>query len=130
VVTIEYATARRDRLTTEPNAQVDVSFSVEYRMDIGGFLLAIYISLGALGLLAFVWTCVRIWIWNRRAGRYACDLITLFKFFAYTCNSIANIAFVIIVVATVYWLIIYRGSNFLDETNKHAKHKHSRVRIM
>lgn len=72
-------------------------------------MLAVYISLGVLGLLAFFWTCVRLWNWNRRSGRYACDLITLFKFLLYLCNSIANSIFIIIVAATLYWLIIYRG---------------------
>lgn len=109
VITVEYATARRDQLQTQPDLQVDVSFSIEYRMNVNSYLLAIYISAGVLCLVAFIWTCIRLWNWNKRAGRYACDQITLFKFLIYICGAIANSLFFVILVGSLYWLIVYRG---------------------
>lgn len=115
VISIEYATARRDQLTNNPNLKVPISFSIDYRMDTQSYLLGIYIGAGVLVSLSFVLSFMRIWNWNKRSGRYGCDQVTLFKFFISVAGFIANSLFFVIVFGTLYWLIVYRGKLFFSK---------------
>lgn len=122
VISIEYATARRDQLANNPNLKVPVSFRIDYRMDTESYLLVVYISAGVLIFLAIMLSCLRIWNWNKRSGRYGCDQVTLFKFLMSVCGYVANTLFFLVVLATLYWLIVYRGQTvafiFLPLTNQ------------
>ena len=88
---------------------VQVEFKVSYKMDIREQVRAMWIAFGVLSGFAFLWSCIRIWNWNRRAGKYAVDLVTLFKFIMYAIGSMANVFGIVLVGISLYWLILYRG---------------------
>lgn len=107
MIAIEYASARRDQLAANP--KLPINFSIDYRMDTQGYLLAIYIGAGTLAALSIAISCMRIWNWNKRSGRYGCDQVTLFKFFISAVGFVGNSLFFVVVFGTLYWLIVYRG---------------------
>ena len=107
IIFIEYAYALR----TNANQTTDISFEVEYKMDINTQYLVMFICAGVLSGLAFIYSCIRIWVWNRRSGRFALDIISLFKFFMFLLGSVANCLFYTVIGWSLYWLIFYRGQS-------------------
>ena len=86
VIQIEY-----DYISTKDlKATVKFSFNLEYRMSIKKQTQAMWIALGVLMFIGLVSSCVRIWVWNKRAGKYACDLISLFKLATFFFPAIGN----------------------------------------
>lgn len=86
IIQIEY-----DYISTKDlSAIVSFSFDLEYRMSIKKQTQAMWIALGVLMFIGLVTSCVRTWIWNKRAGKYACDLISVFKFATFFFPSIGK----------------------------------------
>lgn len=107
VITIDYDFAKRDEATKS----VEITFNIEYKMEINTSLTLMNISVGVLASLAFIWSCIRIWNWNKRMGRFAVDFITLFKFLMFLIGSLANALFTIITISSLFWLIFYRAQS-------------------
>lgn len=118
LILIEYDFAKRENASKE----VQISFSIEYKMQVDSFMLVVFVLIGLFASMAFLWSCLRIWNWNRRSGRFAIDLITIFKFIMFLIGSTANAIFVVLVLTSLYWLIVYRGQSdvvvFLPDTNQ------------
>ena len=95
--------------TDNENATVDIEFKIEYKIDIGDQLQIVYISLGIVCFFALVFSVIKCVNWNKRAGKYAIDLITIFKFVMILLNYLANSFYLIIVFTCIYWLIFYRA---------------------
>ena len=104
---IEYAYAKRE----DSNKTVDISFKIEYKMNVDAQLLYMFVIVGTIGGLSLIWSCLRIWNWNRRSGRFALDLIYLFKFIMFLSGSVSNAFFIAVVSLSIYWLLFYRGQN-------------------
>jgi meckelin len=107
ILFIEYAYALR----TNENQSITFKFEAEYKMDINTQYLVLFICVGVLSGLAFIWSCIRIWIWNRRSGRFALDIISLFKFFMFLLGSVGSCLFYTVVGWSLYWLCFYRGQS-------------------
>ena len=78
-------------------------------MSLASQIEAIWISVGVIGFVAFVWAAFRSWIWSRRSGKLAVDFVTLFKFLMYLLNGFANVFYIIMIGVALYWLIFYKG---------------------
>ena len=97
--------------TVNRQAQVDIEFRVEYNMNIGIYVTVMWIVFGSLSGVAFIWTLIRTWNWNRRAGKLAVDLVTLFKFAMFLVGSVANAAFLTLIGFCIFWFIFYKGQS-------------------
>jgi meckelin len=107
IVNINYGYAS----TSDPNAQVDISFKITYYINLDTETLVIWVVFGACFFLSFIGAIIRTWIWNRRAGRLTLDLTTIFKFFMFIISYVANILFAILVCVCLFWLIFYKGQS-------------------
>lgn len=90
----------------------EVTFSVNYIMNIDAQLKNAWISVAVLASLAFLWSIIRSWSWNKRNGKMSSDIITVFKFFMYICNSCGNVFFVVFIGLCIWWLIVFKGQSF------------------
>jgi hypothetical protein len=105
VFIIEYDYVSTDDLTKT----VSVSFEIQYKMILDSQILGIWISVGVMSFFIIIWSIIRTWIWNRRSGKLAPDMITLFKFAMFTLGGIGDVFFVNTVGFSLYWLILYKG---------------------
>jgi len=87
VLLIEYDHVR---VADKSVAEVRMEFGSEYRMDYKIQSRNLWISVGVLLFLGLVWSLVRTWCWNCRSGKYACDLISLFKFFMFFAEAVGK----------------------------------------
>lgn len=101
-ITYDYAT------TSNLQANVDVVFQISYVMNYTQEEIIVAIITGVFGILSFFWAIFRTWIWNKRSGKLAPDLVTLFKFFMYWCSALGDVLFLIMLSLSLYWLIIYK----------------------
>lgn len=88
---------------------VDIEFNIEFGSNLLNQFRYIYIVIGVLGGLGFVWSILQCWNWNKRAGKFAIDLISIFKFFMFLINTVANCFFLTIIFFCIYWFIFYRS---------------------
>ena len=70
--------------------EISMEFVSEYRMDYKIQSRNLWISIGLFMLMGLIWSFVRTWNWNRRSGKYACDMIGLFKFFTFFSASVGE----------------------------------------
>ena len=105
VITIDYGFIE----TSDLNAVVSVNFDVIYSMKIEGQIQGIWSTVGALSAIGFVWAFIRIWIWSRRSGKIAVDIITLLKFIMNFLGNLSHIFFGVAVGVAIYWLIFFKG---------------------
>ena len=91
------------------SAQIPVSFSIQYQMDISQQILAVLITSGVLCLFVFIWSIIRTWVWMRRSGRLALDLINLFKLAMYIISGVGDVVWAVSIGWAIYWLIFYKG---------------------
>ncbi len=95
--------------TSDLNGKASVSFNVKYQMNLDSQNQATWIAVGVLGVFSFLWTIIRTWVWSRRSGKIAVDIITLFKFLMYLVLGLSNVFFLVTIVVPIYWLIFYKG---------------------
>ncbi|RNA07664.1 meckelin isoform X1 [Brachionus plicatilis] len=105
LIIIDYDYVSTDDLTRT----VEVSFEIAYSSNFQAPDLAMWITSGILALFSLVWAFIRALVWNRRSGKVAPDLITLFKFTMFICSSLGNVFFLVLVAGSLYWLIFYKG---------------------
>ena len=98
--------------TINLNATISPSFEVNYFMALDTEVSNIWISIGVLAGLAFLWSIIKTWAWNKRSGKYSSDIITVFKFLMYLCSSVANVIFVVFIGTCIWWLFIFKGQTF------------------
>ena len=106
-VIIDYDFASTDDLTKS----VTVNFQIQYLMNLDSQVHAIWISVGILAFLSILWAIFRSWIWSRRSGKLAVDVISLFKFLMFLITGLSNVFFVVTIGVSFYWLIFYKGQN-------------------
>lgn len=87
VMVIEYGTVE----TGNEFLTVDMGFDVEYRMNYKKQSDNLWIAMGCLFFVALVWTFLRTWNWNKRAGKFACDIVSLFKFISFFITGIGKL---------------------------------------
>jgi meckelin len=97
--------------TSELNKQVPVTFQIVYFMNLDTLNTVIWIVAAVFCFFAFVWAFIRTWIWNRRSGKLAPDMISLFKFTMFLCSGVGNAFFVVLCGVSLYWLIFFKGQN-------------------
>lgn len=105
MVIIDYGYVTTDNL----DKTVPVTFQIEYAMNYDTTILGIWVTVGILGFFVFFWALIRAWVWNRRSGKLAPDMITLFKFAMFLFSGIANVFFLVLVSISIYWLLFYKG---------------------
>ena len=94
---------------TNTSAQMPVSFNIQYQMDISQQILIVLIVCGVLCLFVFIWSIIRTWVWMRRSGRLALDLINLFKLAMYMISGIGDVLWAVAIGWSIYWLIFFKG---------------------
>ncbi len=112
IVSIVYDYAKQ----TDAAKSVEVNFKVEYKMNMSAYRTPVYIIIGVFSGFAFIWSTIRIWNWNRRAGRYGIDCLFLFKYLMFLVGSFSNVIQIGILIASVYFLIFYRYKIFNNVT--------------
>ncbi|CAF0714891.1 unnamed protein product [Brachionus calyciflorus] len=104
LIEIEYDTARR-----EDKKIVYLNFEIEYKINVSNFRKVFFILFGTLSGLAFLYSCLSIWNWNRRSGRFMIDIITIFKFLMFLISSVGNSIMIALACISIYWFIVYRN---------------------
>ena len=87
-----------------------VTFSVEYSMDLSAYRRSLSVAAGVLCALAILHALLRTWGWSKRAGKVAIDIVTIVKFIVFVCAGIANVFFVVCAGVALWWLIFYKVS--------------------
>lgn len=87
-----------------------MQFEVGYKMSLGKYNRDMSIAMGVLSSLGFIYAFFLTWAWSRRAGKIAIDFVTLIKFVLHLCGSLANVFFVVIFGASLWWWIFYKAS--------------------
>ena len=105
IIILDYDYISADNL----DKTVGISFEIEYASNFETQNLAMWITAAILCAVSFVWAFFRTLVWNRRSGKLAPDLITLFKFLMFLCSAISNVFFLVLVAGSIYWLIFYKG---------------------
>lgn len=79
-------------IKTENNQSgvIELNFISEYRMNYKIQSRNLWISVGVFLFLGLLWSFLRTWNWNSRSGKYACDLVGLFKFFTFFMSSVGK----------------------------------------
>lgn len=95
--------------TDNINKTIEIEFKIQYEMDLKIQLRNFYIAIGIFGGLGFIWSILKVANWNKRAGKYAIDFLTIFKFLMFLVNSIGNLFSIVFVSTCIYWLIFYRA---------------------
>ena len=95
--------------TNDLTQKAKLTFEITYLMTLEQHFQAIWISIGVISFVAFVWSIFRTWIWSRRSGKLAVDIITLFKFLMYLLSGLSNVFFIVTIGVSIYWLIFYKG---------------------
>lgn len=95
--------------TRDLKATAKIKFDIKYTMKIQAQIEGIWITVGVLGVFSFLWAFIRIWIWSRRSGKIAVDIITLFKFGMNFLGNLSHIFFGVAVGVSIYWLIFFKG---------------------
>lgn len=121
VIEIDYAYIG----TQDLNAKVQVAFGIEYKMNLEPQSQAVWISIGIISVFSFLWTIIRTWVWSRRSGKIAVDIITLFKFLMYLISHLSNVFFIVSIVMSIYWLIFYKGQALAFVTIPNVKEEES-----
>jgi len=91
------------------NKTIEIEFKIQYEMDLKIQLRNFYIAIGIFSGLGFIWSIFKVANWNKRAGKYAIDFVTIFKFIMFLFNSIGNLISIVFVSTCIYWLIFYRA---------------------
>jgi meckelin len=81
-------------------------------MELDTQISNIWISIAVLASLAFIWSIIRTWGWNKRSGKINSDIVTVFKFLMYVCGSVGNAFFVVFVGVCIWWLVVFKGQTF------------------
>lgn len=109
LIIIDYGFVSSENL----DRKVEISFQIRYVSNFQAPELAMWITSGILGLFSLAWAFIRALVWNRRSGKVAPDLITLFKFTMFICSSLGNVFFLVLIAGSLYWLIFYKGQGIL-----------------
>ena len=78
-------------------------------MDINQQILAVLITCGVLCVFVFIWSIIRTWVWMRRSGRLALDLINLFKLAMFMISGVGDVLWAVSIGWSIYWLIFFKG---------------------
>lgn len=97
--------------TSNMQSRVEVQFQISYTSQLSQEMVIVGIVTGVFVLLSFFWAIFRTWIWNKRSGKLAPDLVTLFKFVMFWFSALSNVLFLIMVALSLYWLIIFKVDN-------------------
>lgn len=77
-------------------------------MDLDQYDEDIAIAVGVLSAFAFIYTFVQTWCWSKRTGRIAIDFLTIVTFVLHLIGNLANVFFVVMLGASLWWLIFYK----------------------
>lgn len=80
-------------------------------MNLDSQILGVWIAIGVLCFLSFLWAVVRTWSWNRRAGLTSPEILTLFKFIMFLCSGVSSSFLAVVIGWSIYWLIFYKGQS-------------------
>ena len=80
-------------------------------MYLGQYDEDVSIAVGVLSALAFAYAFIQSWCWSKRSGRIAIDFVTLVKFVLYILGNLANVFFIVMFGAALWWLIFYKVSD-------------------
>jgi meckelin len=65
--------------------------------------------MGCLYFVALLWTLLSTWKWNKRAGKFACDIVSLFKFVSFFVTGIGYCFWLGMVGVPLFYFIAYHG---------------------
>ncbi len=96
VMLLEY-----DHVKVKDNSgrKLEMEFDTEFRVDFKIQSRNLWISVGVLLFFGLVWSSVRTWCWNKRSGKYACDLVGLFKFFMFFFGAIGKFDQILLLIS-------------------------------
>lgn len=90
-----------------------VQFEVIYRNDREPARSIVYVVLGVLCVLVFVWSMFQAFSWWRRAGRVIFDLTIIFKFLLIFIGCLGEAVFVVLFCASLWWFFCFKVRSLL-----------------
>ena len=94
-------------------AEVEVSFSVTYHMEMKESVKDIEIAVGVLSGIAVLLSAVEAWSWSRRAGKVAVDFSSLAKMVVATAGNLSYVFLCVIFFSCLYWFIFFKQQSFV-----------------
>ncbi|KAM8868836.1 LOW QUALITY PROTEIN: meckelin [Spinachia spinachia] len=105
----------RDVAITDINTQtVSTTFVVEYEMDQNEARIKTDTALGVMGGVALLYSLLKTVSWKRRIASPLIDVETMLKFLLFYAGDLANVFFAVTVGTGLYWLIFYKGQQFVS----------------
>ena len=94
-------------------AEVEVSFSVTYHMEMKESVKDIEIAVGVLSGIAVLLSAVEAWSWSRRAGKVAVDFSSLAKMVVATAGNLSYVFLCVIFFSCLYWFVFFKQQSFV-----------------
>uniref|UniRef100_A0A8B9IZV2 Transmembrane protein 67 n=1 Tax=Amazona collaria TaxID=241587 RepID=A0A8B9IZV2_9PSIT len=91
-----------------------IAYNTYYEMNQSEAQVQTDITLGVLGGLAVLWSLLKTAGWKRRTGSSIIDLQTVLKFLLFYAGDLANVFFIITVGTGIYWLVFFKGQQFVS----------------
>lgn len=76
-------------------------------------MLFFQVAISVLSAFAVLYSGLRTWVYYKRTGRDALDLVSLLRFCLFSCGNLANVFFLVAFCATVHTFIFYKGQNVI-----------------
>ncbi|XP_071524785.1 meckelin [Panulirus ornatus] len=106
LIKITYAEVEDDYY--ESGKRVETSLKVLYTMNFSKIRENLSIAVGVMSALATLWSFIGTWSWSRRCGKIVLDFPTIFHFFVIVCGNLANVFFVVMFFACLFWTIFFK----------------------
>ncbi|XP_018025139.1 meckelin-like [Hyalella azteca] len=87
---------------------VEMTLEVQYNMDFSDAKRDVSISAGVMSIFAVLWSLIEAYSWGKRSGKVGVDLSGIFRLLLISCGNLANVFFLVMFSACLYWTIIFK----------------------
>ena len=126
VAVLEYKEVTIDE--ARDGAEVEMIFSVDYKMNMKEANKDVEIAVGVLSVFAVLLSAVEAWSWSRRSGKVAVDLSSLVTLIFTAAGYLSYVFLCVIFFSSLYWFIFFKQQTYIhvvlptEEQEQFIKH--------
>ena len=126
LVVLQYRDITRQE--AEDGVEVEMKFSVSYKMDMKEAHKDVEISVGVLSVFAVLLSAVEAWTWSRRSGKLAVDMSSLVMLLFTAAGYLSYVFLCVIFFSSLYWFIFFKQQTYVhvvlptEEQERFIKH--------
>ena len=94
-------------------AEIEMEFSVSYKMDMKEAHKDVEISVGVLSVFAVLLAVIEAWSWSRRSGKLAVDLSSLVTLVFTAAGYLSYVFLCVIFFSSLYWFIFFKQQTYV-----------------